>query len=457
MKFQHKSARIAIGFLALACFVRPAGAAGPMFTADQLRADLVEIERALRDMPPDLSYTAQVAELERRIRGLHASLGHAAPMDRDAAWRMFSTLNPVLADGHLFIGYVDWRGDTQAHRSAGGSLFPFEVDVDADCNLRVRAELGGRASPLAEARVRTVNGLPSRALCEEMMERAHGETRAFRAALLSRRFWFFYWKLHGAPPQFEIALEESRAQVFPASREVPEFLANEMHFDRQFRLQFMDGESAAVLTLGTFDWPESKQVADFTRAAFEEMRARKVRTLIIDLRDNGGGSDEIWIDNVMPYLATKPYRTASSYRKRVVVANPQRFEVAGSIVDGEIETWRQPQPDNPLRFTGKVLVAVSPYTYSSAVVFCNVMQNFGFGLIAGTGDSVRAGQTGGVRRTTLTNTGLAVNAPRFVLSRPSGIKQPLFLTPDLPFDHRRALNSLSGDGILEETVTTSAR
>jgi peptidase S41-like protein len=449
--------RITAWALSLACACQHANAAGPTFTADQLRADLVEIERNLRDMPPDMSYTAHVAELKRRIRELQAGLDNSPPMDRDAAWRMFATLNPLLGDGHLFIGYVDWRGDTRAHLAGGGGLFPFEVEVTADCDLRIRAELGGRVSALTDAGLRTVNGLVSRDLCEEMMARAHGETRAFRAALLSRRFWFYYWKLHGAPGQFEIGVDKSNAQNFPASNQLPEFLANEKNFERQFGLQFVANEHAAILTLGTFDWSDLKQVADFTHAAFEKIHEQKVTTLIIDVRDNGGGSDEVWIDGLMPYLATKPYRTASAYRKRVVVANPQRFEVVGSIVDGEIETWRQPQPHNPLRFSGRILVAVGPYTYSSAVVFCNVMHDFGFGTIAGTGDSVRAGQTGGVRRTTLTNSGLAVNAPRFILTRPSGKKEPILLTPDVPFDHRRALSGLVGDAVVDEIVTTSSR
>ncbi|HEU4780015.1 MAG TPA: S41 family peptidase [Steroidobacteraceae bacterium] len=455
MQFQHGLARIAIWISALLVLCSPVRAAGPTFTADQLRADLVGIERALGDMPPDISYTANVADLERRIRELHAELSHSAPMDRDAVWRMFSTLNPVLADGHLFVGFVDWRGDTRTHLSAGGGLFPFEVEVTADCELSVRAELGGRISPLTDARVRTVNGIASRDLCQEMMARAHGETREFRAALLSRRFWFFYWKLHGAPDRFELALDNARAQTHPASNQLPEILAHERNFEHQFKLQFIANESAAILTMGTFDWPDIKQITEFTQAAFKEIHERKTTTLIIDLRDNGGGSDEVWIDGLMPYVATKPYRTASTYRKRVVVANPQRFEVVGSIVDGEIETWRQPQPGNPHRFTGKVFVAVGPYTYSSAVVFCNVMKDFGFGTIAGTGNSVRAGQTGGVRRTTLANSGLTVNAPRFVLSRPSGVKDPTLLTPDLYFDHKRALSGLVGAETIDEIVTMS--
>jgi hypothetical protein len=76
-------------------------------------------------------------------------------------------------------------------------------------------------------------------------------------------------------------------------------------------------------------------------------------------------------------------------------------------------------------------VLVGSSTYSSAVVFSNVVQDFGFGKVAGVGDSVRAATTGGTRRTTLPNSGLIVVSPRFVLTRPSGKAEPTLLTPDI--------------------------
>ena len=86
----------------------------------------------------------------------------------------------------------------------------------------------------------------------------------------------------------------------------------------------------------------------------------------------------------------------------------KKREVVGSVVDGAIDTWYPAQPDNPLRYRGKVFVVVGPGTYSSAVVFSNVMQDLRFGVVAGVGDSVRANLSGGVRRTTLTHTYLSV-------------------------------------------------
>ncbi len=292
-----------------------------------------------------------------------------------------------------------------------------------------------------------------------MLARAHGDTLNFRADLLSRRFWFYYWKLFGAPTMFDLDLTGLKGtQSFPASTELPQLLADEASFERQFWLETLT-ENTVAMKLGTFAWPDKQQVLDFTRASFEKMRNIGTKNLIIDLRDNGGGDDVMWIEGVMPYLATKPYRTGSTFRKRVVVANPEKREVVGSVVDGAIDTWYPAQPDNPLRYRGKVFVVVGPGTYSSAVVFSNVMQDFRFAELAGVGNSVRANLSGGVRRTTLTHSGLIVAAPRFTLNRPSGAQEPVLFTPRIHFDGSQPLReiiNLSGQyDLLDEIVTTS--
>ncbi len=418
--------------LLFACVLGAGGIAhaapeSPTFTREQLRADLVELKRALNDMPPDLYRTADRAQLERQFQVIESAIDESPPLDRDATWRLFATLNPLLADGHLLVGFLDWRGDTRAHLANGGRLFPFEVGVSPSCKLTVRNGNGAHDS----ARIRQVNGVAAEDVCRQMMLRAHGDTAAFRADLLSRRFWFFHWKLYGAPAAYDIQFDPGGMDTLPGRAELPHLLAVEDSFGRQFELSVAG--NTAILELGSFAWHDKDQLLAFTRSSFETLRHWKVRNLIIDLRDNGGGNDDQWIEGVMPYIATKPWRTASTYRKRVVTPDPAKGEVVGQVVDGELGTWFPPQPDNPLRFTGDVYVAVGPGTYSSAVVMATVIQDFGFGKVIGTAGSVRANSSGGTRRTTLTHSGLIVAAPRFVRSRPSGAKQPEWLTPDIPY------------------------
>jgi hypothetical protein len=422
----------------------------------ELRADLVQLDRALHEMPPDLAHSAELPRLEATMRDMDAALATALPLDRDAAWRLFATLNPLLADGHLFVGFVDWRADTRAHLAAGGVLFPFEMRVTPDCQLTVRAELGGRASLLAGARIQAVNGTVADQLCEQLLARMHGDTRAFRADLLSRRFFFYYWKVFGAPAAFDVAFAgEPGTRHLPGSLLLPQLLDDETHFERQFRLQFVGGDAVGILTLGTFAWPDKQQVLDFTHDAFAQLREKRVRTLIIDVRDNGGGNDDEWIEGVMPYLASRRFRTGSSYRKRVVVPDPRKHELVGSVAQGPIDSWFPPDRSNGLRFKGTVYVATGTGTYSSAIVFSNVMQDFHFARVAGPTGAVRSNVSGGARRTTLTRTGLIVVAPRFLLTRPSGAADPAWISPDIRLEDAEPLSALPGRAASSATLGTA--
>ena len=427
----------------LTLFASAAQAAGPTFTPGELHADLAQLARALHDMPPDLAHSVDPARLDRAVRDIDVQL--TAPLDRDGAWRLFATLNPLLADGHLFVGFVDWRGDTRAHLAAGGLLFPFEMQVTSDCEMRVSSALGGSASEYDGARIGDVNRMPAGTLCEQLLARVHGDTRNFRADLLSRRFFFYYWKIFGAPPAFEMTFERHGTRQVAGSSQLPRFLAGETAFEHQFELRFIDGRPAAVLKLGTFFWPGKQQVLDFTRDAFTRMRAAGTNTLVIDLRDNGGGNDDEWIDGLMPYIAGKPFRIASGIRKRMVVADPARHEAAGSVVDGRIDDWFPPDLENPLRFRGKVFVLVGRGTFSSAVTLATVVQDFHFGRVAGPRDCVRANISGGARRTTLTHSGLIVVAPRFILRRPSGADKPEMFVPEIEFDDSRPPEELTAN------------
>ena len=103
-------------------------------------------------------------------------------------------LNPIFADGHVMIGYADWRGEARAHLRSGGGFFPFEVAIHGDGTVRILAWLGGQRSLLAGSRIERINGRDAKAVVAELTERMHGDTPQFRARLLGHRFWFFCGK-----------------------------------------------------------------------------------------------------------------------------------------------------------------------------------------------------------------------------------------------------------------------
>src|SRR6188768_2987397 len=98
MIFQHIARRIVILAMFSACVAR-AAPAPPTFTPEQLRADLAALTTALRDMPPDLAHTTDPRKVAEALDILQRQIGNSS-LDRDATWRLFATLNPLLGDGH---------------------------------------------------------------------------------------------------------------------------------------------------------------------------------------------------------------------------------------------------------------------------------------------------------------------------------------------------------------------
>jgi Peptidase family S41 len=416
---------------ALVILLVSAAAAGEeRFTVAQLREDADFLAREIRANHPNLAHSVDTSAFDAALESLAMRL--VKPMTRDEAWREFATLNPVLADGHLFVALPDWRGAAEAHRAEGGTFFPFEVVVREDGSLYVKALLDGAPTPRAGSRIRSIDGRNADDVGREVLARAHGDTPAFRAELASRRFWFYAWKLFGAPATYDIAFADGaeEAEQIPASRAQPVFLADEATFDRQFSLSLFPNNSA-LLTVSTFAWPDKEKFLAFTGGAFTRIRGAGTRRLVIDVRANGGGDDDFWIEGLMPYLATKPYRWASSYEKRVLEQYRDEGETPGTVVRGPIDRWIEPDGARALGFNGELIVLVGPSTYSSAILFANVIQDFGFGKLAGTGGASRADQSGGIQRSVLPNTGLVVYWPRFILARPSGARDPRYLEPDI--------------------------
>lgn len=380
--------------------------------------DVEFVRQTVERVHPGLAHSCDPGQFDAALAALPA----APAATRDENWQRWATLNPLLADAHFFVGIPDWRGEFKARHDAGGSLFPFEVRIDDASRLFVRARLGGEPASYAGDEITAINGIPARKLVSDMLVLTHGDSLEFRRHLLARRWWLYHWKTQGADGRYRIALRRHGLQASAGSTAVPQVLREEDGFANQFSFRLADNHTA-VLTANTFASADKERFVVWTRDAFQRMRNAGTQTLIIDISANGGGDDAMWLEGLMPYLANKPFRTGSMYRKK--------DSATGQVTQGEIATWYPPQTSNPLRFHGKVYVVVGLSTYSSAVLFANVMQDFGFATLAGTGGGARTAQTGGVRRFDMPQSGLALYVPRFVLDRPAGAHGAAWLTPDI--------------------------
>jgi hypothetical protein len=422
----------------------PPAVAQPRLSVVQLQEDLMFLKKTIQEIHPNLAYSADIAQLDLAYQKLERQL--QTPMTRDEAWRAFGALNPVYSDAHMQVSMGDFEPDAAAHMAAGGGFFPFEVQVDAAGELTIRAEVGGAPSALAAMRIDTINGVPARDVTRQLLALTFGDNAMLRANLLSDRWWRFYWKSFGTPARFDLTLATPGGPTRISRPAVALPPSGDADFGKAYRFEMLPG-GVGLLTVNTFVWPDKKMFYAFTEQVFTTLRDTKANTLLIDVRTNGGGDDDMWKEGLLRYLADKPYRHASTYEKKVIAGRASATDKVGDIVKGENTTWHQPELANPLHFSGKTYVLMGRTSYSSSILFLNTMQDFKFGTLVGEGGYARARQSGGIQHKVLPNSKWGVIVPRFILDRPSGARTPELVYPDLvlpdsPIDKRALIDAL---------------
>lgn len=412
-------------------------------SAAQLQEDFTFLKKSIARVHPDLSYSADLQKLDLAYKNVQERLQQ--PLTRDEAWRVLATLNPVFSDAHMQVSMGDFDADAAAHVKSGGGFFPYEVHVDTKGGLFIRAEMGGAATALAGKRIDAINGVPAREVTATLLSLSPGDTAALRANLLSGRWWRFYWKAYGTPARFDLTVA-GKPVSRPAATRLPYVSSQDADFNQAYRFEMLSPR-VALLTVNTFQWPDKKLFYAFTEKVFARLRESKASALVIDVRDNTGGDDDMWREGLLRYIADKPYQHASGYRKMVIEGRSSATQKVGDIIDGNDVSWTQPELEHPLHFGGKVYVVVGRTTYSSAVLFSNVMQDFKFGTLVGEDGYARARQSGGIQHVVLPNTKLELIVPRFILDRPSGARSPELVRPDVvlgddPFNGRGIIDAL---------------
>ena len=402
---------------------------GPDVSTAALRSDF---ERWLGDMGeinPDLTIRTDQAGLAGEAAAISEAIDE--PMNAREAWALFARINPHLRDGHSGIAMPDARQALQTHIEGGGRVLPFEVRFARDGTLRVLAS----ATPgIAQGdRLVSINGAPVEQLVDQMLARVPGDTERFRRALLTRRFSAYYWFLFGDTRRYDIAfvgadgcahnVRAEGASVLPVALQ-PTPDAGDL-----FEARVLPG-AIGYLRIDSFAHEGEAALAAFAARAFAQFRAQRIRALIIDVRENGGGDDPLWQNSVMSYITTRPYSALSAYALRITRQNADPGDIIGNVQRSQYTRRMTPPAGLADRFNGPVYILGGPFSYSATIQFMVAAQDFRVARIAGEETGALSCQTGQVRPIDMRHTGLFAFTPQIAYTRPSGAGCDRGVMPD---------------------------
>lgn len=202
------------------------------------------------------------------------------------------------------------------------------------------------------------------------------------------------------------------------------------------------GPETAILTCNTFNNPNyaaaGMDFKTFVQQAFAAIKAAGVENLVIDIRENGGGTEGNE-DFLFAYLTDKEYRkykyvqasafSYSFYKYTDCSGRKDRKELEADLrkehersEDGRIlrkPGIEQPEPVQVDPYQGNVYVLTSGWTYSGGAEFSALMRSHTNAVFIGeeTGGGYYGNTSGYSLELTLPNTGLQIDIPllKFVL------------------------------------------
>jgi hypothetical protein len=435
------------------------------WTPQQVRAEFDALYETLRASHYDMFANRSRAAYDALFEGMRA--GFDRPMTLDEIQQDFQRF---VAYGNVAHAKIDppmaaW----ETFRAKGGRAFPAFFRV-VDGRVFVDDFMGDIPLSVGDE-VLAVDGLPVLEWLEPLRAHLSADSDYLAHTLMENRLPILAWQEWGEVDAFTLTLD--RGDEPPIEIDVPALSRDqfgETPDDRPVRFSLswnaresrMLTDTIAYLRPGPFydNRPEADHPWDpsafkaFVDDAFESFIAAGAERVLIDLRNNPGGSNE-FSDHLVAWFADRPFRFSEKFEIRVseaaIASNRDRLDEQHDEADtvstqlAAAYRGRSPgdeidfpvdrvQPREGRGFRGEVFMLVNRHSYSNAVSVAAIGQDYGFATIIGEPTADLANTYGAMEHFTLPATGIRVGFPKARILRPSRDIEADTVTPDIEIE-----------------------
>jgi hypothetical protein len=358
------------------------------FEPRQLREDFQIARQSLEEGHSGLYRYTKKAELDRIFDEAEKSLDH--PMDFYEFYRVMAPTIAAIKCGHTNVS----RPPDVKEESERLPWLPFDVKV-LESKIYIFRDYA-KGGTLAGKEIQSINGVPAAHIISTMLaaESQDGDVQTSRERGISGGFGLNLITLLGSRAPYEVVLagagnyKPERVQVAGLKHEelikMSKALFPQDQPSKDFAdLKFLDNGQIAYMTYSSFGTNVEEGQA-FMKRAFEALQSKASRALILDVRGNGGGEDELG-KLLFSYLVDTPFK----YYDDLIVNNwsfsffPKYTDDHNDFTipkgeaelraDGRVHALNHPnlglqQPSKPT-FTGPVYILLNGGSFSTTSEF----------------------------------------------------------------------------------------
>lgn len=443
--------------------------------SDQLLEELNLIQQRLNEVHPEPYHYLSRHSFEEKVEFLRKNI---EPMSREKWYLKLSMLIAELHDGHTTIRYpYTFR---QQYFRQGGKVMPFSVRMEDDGSTTILANYTGDPK-LDSAVLSAVNGHPIKELTGQMKLMTFGESDKYRNDQITTYFGRMYWFLYGHTDSVQLQFRQADGNMLKktyaclseqeydlAYKKLYPASASQKSYNMALRTEA--GKGTAMLRLKHFG--EYKGYQDSIRSVFEELERKKVDTLFIDIRGNGGGEYSI-TEEINHYLLDAPWVLVSKAKikmsryfyqafppaLRIFKFLPKKmiFKLACRIMTRNMKISRIEVTRDKLSksrtfdlylkpkihfsekhfFKGKVYLFTDRNSYSMSGMFAAIMKDYNRAVIVGEETGGLANPHGSNTEIKLPYSGFSFFISTSRAYRPSGIFDHKGVEPDIKISYTK--------------------
>lgn len=439
------------------------------FSRQALEQDYTLLRQVLEKKHPALYWYTPKDSMHYYFDSLYNNIADSMT-ELQFGWEVVAPLLQKIRCGHTSFGMSDHWNKYIQNKSIPS--FPLQLKLWND-TMVVTASLNKKDSVFKKGTLITsINGWRNAALIQKMFQSlpVDGYANNVNYQRLSSDFPYFHRSVFGIYKNYRIGYIDStgaeKTTLMPmfmrpiSNTKKDNLVLIKEKRSRSFRraervasfrsLQMDTATLTATLTLRSFANGEGKHLKRFVKGAFKSIAQQKIKNLIIDLRNNGGG-DVTRAALLAQYLrysafkvadtayaAAKNFRPFTSHIRHGFFNHIALFFLTKKQQDGAYHFgfWERHwyHPKTKQHFNGPVYVLINGFSFSATSIFCNLVK--GQANIQLVGEETGGGAYGNsgllIPDLELPNTKLKVRLPFFkVVQFRHGVKDGLGIAPDI--------------------------
>lgn len=378
------------------------------YSRQELQQDYSLLRTILEKKHPSLYWYTAKDSMDFYFDSLYKTIPDSMT-ELQFGWNILAPLTQKIRCGHTSFGMSkNWYRFTRDKRIPS---FPLFLKLWGD-TMMVTGNFNSKDSIFKKGTLITsVNGIKNKELIEKMFQYLplDGYADNVNYVRISGSFPYFHRNIFGIYKNYRVGYIDSTGQekntllpmwVPPADsskkkKTKPPVTISKRQRKKERResyrsLSVDSSTNSALMTLNTFSTGGGRRLRHFIKSSFKKLKQENIKSLVIDLRNNGGG-DISMFSLLTKYIKNKPFKVADTafatakslrpftrYMKQGMITNFGLFFLTKKRKDGNyhfgIYERKLYKPKKKNHFDGKVYVLINGPTFSASTLFCNAVK-----------------------------------------------------------------------------------